>query len=339
MRMEEAMLMEDVKYFNRRMAEVMKQRLRYKPEILYGVEDYIMGEGGKKLRPIICLLAAEAVGGDREDALFAAISIELVHNASLIHDDILDGNYMRRGVPSKFAIYGERRAIILGDFLFGLSCEMLARCNVPRVVGLISKAVADISMGQYMEFIMRSEERVTEEYYMEAIALKTASLFGASAEAGAILGGGGEEEVRRLRDYGRNLGIVFQVQDDILDIFGDPAKTGKSVGLDIKNREKTILIIHALNNASPSEERYLRDILSGRTKVSDEDIRKVREIFLELGSIEYAARLSDDILRATKECIRGLKETEAKKKLMLIADLTKERVRREIESDFIDKIQ
>lgn len=252
--MEEKQFQEEVQYFNCKLSEVIEQKMQWcSNKILYDALNYIKDTGGKRLRPIICLLSAEAVGGSREKALFTAIAIELLHNASLVHDDIIDGNHVRRRNPSNPARYGEKKAIVIGDFLFGLSCEMLSRCGVPEVVGLVSSAVSDIAMGQYLEFTLRTSQEATEQSYMEVAELKTASTFMASTEAGAVLGGGSEVEIERLRNYGKYLGIAFQIQDDILDICGDPARTGKPVGLDIKNGERTILIIHALNHSKPSE--------------------------------------------------------------------------------------
>ena len=233
--MNEERFQEEVQYFNCKMGEVIEEKMQgCSNMILYDALTYIKNTGGKRLRPIICILSAEAVGGPREKALSTAVAIELLHNASRVHDDIIDENYIRRRNPSNPAMYGEKKAIVIGDFLFGTSCEMLARCGVPEVVGLVSKAVSDIAMGEYLEFTLRTLQEATEESYMEVAELKTASTFMASAEAGAILGGGSEVEIENLRIYGKNVGIAFQIQDDILDICGDPAKTGKPVGLDIK---------------------------------------------------------------------------------------------------------
>ena len=154
--MRERQFQEEVRYFNRKLTEVIEQKMRRcSNKILNDALNYIMATGGKRLRPIICLLSAEAVGGSRDKALSTAIAIELLHNASLVHDDIIDENSIRRRNPSNPARYGEKRAIVIGDFLFGLSCEMLARCEVPEVVGLVSSAVSDVAMGQYLEFMLR----------------------------------------------------------------------------------------------------------------------------------------------------------------------------------------
>jgi geranylgeranyl diphosphate synthase type I len=338
MEMKEGQFQEEVQYFNRKLTEVIEQKMRgCSNKILYDGLNYIRDTGGKRLRPIICLLSAEAVGGSRDKALFTAVAIELLHNASLVHDDIIDENYIRRKNPSNPARYGEKRAIVIGDFLFGLSCEMLARCGVPEVVGLVSSAVSDIAMGQYLEFTLRLRnlQEVTEESYLEVAALKTASTFMASAEAGAVLGGGSEAEIENLCNYGKNLGMAFQIQDDVLDICGDPAKTGKPVGLDIKNGERTILVIHALNHSNPSEKEYILEVLSKKRDIGGSDIDRVRGIFINSGSINYAIRLSNELVRGAKSCIEGLEDSEAKEKLKVIADFAAERIEKQALAEFI----
>ncbi len=329
--MEEKQFQEEVQYFNCKLSEVIEQKMQgCSNKILYDALNYIKDTGGKRLRPIICLLSAEAVGGSREKALSTAIAIELLHNASLVHDDIIDENHVRRRNPSNPARYGEKKAIVIGDFLFGLSCEMLSRCGVPEVVGLVSSAVSDIAMGQYLEFTLRTLQEATEQSYMEVAELKTASTFMASTEAGAVLGGGSEAEIEGLRNYGKNLGIAFQIQDDILDICGNPARTGKPVGLDIKNGERTILIIHALNHSKPSEREYIKEILSKKREFGGFDIDRVREIFVNSGSIDYALLLSNELVKEAKNCIAGLEDSEAKRKLQLITDLTAERIENQV---------
>lgn len=339
MEMKEGMLREEMQHFNRKLSGVIEEKMRgCSNKILYDALNYIRDTGGKRLRPIICLLSAEAVGGSRDKALYTAVAIELLHNASLVHDDIIDENHVRRKNPSNPARYGEKRAIVIGDFLFGLSCEMLARCGVPEVVGLVSSAVSDVAMGQYLEFTLRLRnlQEVTEQSYMEVAALKTASVFMASTEAGAMLGCGNEAEIENLRNYGKNLGLAFQIQDDVLDICGDPVKTGKPVGLDIKNGERTILLIHALNHVNTSEKEYLIEILS-RESIGSSDIDRVREIFINSGSINYAIRLSNDLVWDAKKCIEGLEDSEAKDKLEYIADFAAKRIENQALAAFIQR--
>jgi geranylgeranyl diphosphate synthase type I len=325
--MNKTLLQEEVQYFNRELSEAIERRLQgCHNELLCDALSYIRDTGGKRLRPIICFLSAEAVGGSREDAISTAIAIELLHNASLVHDDIIDNNYIRRKNPSNPAMYGEKKAIAIGDLLFGLSCEMLARCGVPEVVSLVSSAVADIAMGEYLEFALRYLLEATEHSCMEVAELKTAATFRASAEAGAVLGGGTETEIDNLRNYGNNLGIAFQIQDDILDICGETAEIGKPVGLDIKNGERTLLVIHALNHSKYPEKDYIKAILFGDGEPESFDIDKVRTILMQSGSIDYALQLSEGFVRAAIQSIAELEDSEAKRKLQFIADFSQERI-------------
>lgn len=330
---------EEVQYFNRKFSEVIEQKLQgCHNEILYDALSYIKDTGGKRLRPIICYLSAEAVGGSREKALSTAIAIELIHNASLVHDDIIDDNYIRRKNPSNPAMYGEKTAVIIGDLLLGLSCEMLARCAMPEVVSLVSNAISDTAMGEYLEFKLRNLQEATEQSYMEVAELKTAATFMASTEAGAMLGGGNEVEIENLRNYGKSLGIAYQIQDDILDICGETAKTGKPVGLDIKNGERTLLVIHALNHSEYPEKEYIKAILSQDRETGgfdiDIDIDRVRRILVNSGSIDYALRLSEGFVRTAINCIAELEDSEAKQKLQFIADFSVERINNYVSNAF-----
>lgn len=333
--MKEKLFQEEVQYFNDKFSEVIEQKLQEcNNEILYDALSYIKDTGGKRLRPIICFLSAEAVGGSREDALFTAVAIELLHNASLVHDDIIDNNDIRRKNPSNPAMYGEKKAIVIGDLLFGLSCEMLARCGVPKVVGLVSNAVSDTAMGEYLEFTLRNLQEATEQSYMEVARLKTAATFRASAEAGAVLGGGSEVEVKNFRNYGKNLGVAFQIQDDILDICGETAKIGKPVGLDIKNGERTLLVIHALNHSDNPEKDYIKAILFKEQERESFDIDRVRNILFKSGSIDYALQLSEEFVSNARTCIAGLADSEAKQKLQFIADFSQERINNYVSNAF-----
>jgi geranylgeranyl pyrophosphate synthase len=338
MEMNEEQFLEEVQYFNTRLSEVIEQKMRCESnKILADALNYIRDTGGKRLRPIICLLSAEAVGGSRDKALSTAIALELLHNATLVHDDVIDENYVRRKNPSNPARYGEKQAIVIGDLLLGLSCEMLGRCGDPEIMILVTRAISDIAMGQYLEFTLRLRDlqEATEQLYMEVAELKTASAFMASAEAGAMLGCGSEIERGNLRNYGKNLGMAFQIQDDVLDICGDPAKTGKSVGLDIKNGERTILVLHALNHSNPSEKQYIEEIMAKKMEVGSSEIDRVREIFINCRSISYAMSLSNGLVRNAKNSIEGLEDSEAKSKLQHIADLAAKRIEEQALDTFI----
>lgn len=339
--MKKVSFQEEVQYFNRKFSEVIGQKLqecahKCRNEILHDALSYIRDTGGKRLRPIICYLSAEIVGGSgfREKALTTAIAIELIHNASLVHDDIIDGNYMRRRNLSNQAMHGAKKAVIAGDLLFGLSCEMLARCGVPEVIRLVSNAVSDIAIGAYLELRFRNSEEVTEQSYMKIAELKTAATFRASAEAGAVLGGGNEAESKKLRNYGKNLGIAFQIQDDIIDLYSDTEKTGKPVGLDIRNGERTLLIIHTLEHTKDAERDYIRNILFRERRPNshkiDIDIDKVRRIIVESGSVDYAIRVSKKFIGAARSCIAGIgsKDSEAKQKLQFIVDYSQELIKK-----------
>ncbi|MBC7851409.1 MAG: polyprenyl synthetase family protein, partial [Chitinophagaceae bacterium] len=219
------------------------------PASLYEPNRYFLGLGGKRVRPVICLMGNELFDTINEDAWKVANAIELFHNFTLIHDDIMDKAPLRRGKPTVHEKFGASTALLAGDVMMVAAYESLAKLDrlyIHQVLHLFNRTAREVCEGQQLDMDFEKMESVSLDQYLRMIELKTSVLLAASLRLGAILGGAGEGNQKHLYEFGRNLGIAFQIQDDYLDAFGDPAKFGKQVGGDIVANKKTFLLLHAL---------------------------------------------------------------------------------------------
>ncbi|HOT90017.1 MAG TPA: polyprenyl synthetase family protein [Anaerolineae bacterium] len=239
------------------------------PELLYGMLHYHLGwadadfkpvtqKTGKRLRPIFLLLACEAHGGDWQAALPAAAAIELLHNFTLIHDDIEDRDRTRRGRPTLWAVWGEPQAINAGDALFALAYHSIINLQasalpsdlIVRIISHYSRAILKITEGQCLDLSFETCQEITETAYLAMIHNKTAVLIGLACELGGMIAGASEEQVIALREFGEHLGMAFQMQDDLLGLWGNPEKTGKPVGSDLRNHKKTLPILYGMAHSA-----------------------------------------------------------------------------------------
>lgn len=300
------------------------------PSMLCEASDHLIKAGGKKIRPSLVVLSCEAVGGRSKDALKTAASMELIHTFSLIHDDIMDKDEMRRGKPSVHTLWGEPMAILAGDTLFSKAFETVLETStddVPpkRVVDAL-KTVVDscikICEGQALDISFEGKLDVKEDEYMTMIYKKTAALIAAATKSGAILGGGTEEQIEALAEYGRLVGLAFQIQDDYLDVVSDEEDIGKPVGSDIVEGKMTLMVVHALANASDDDKKRLISILQANNEDLVDD---AIGIFNKYGSIEYTRNIALDNVKSAKELLDVLEDSEAKDSLKMIADFVLER--------------
>ncbi len=301
------------------------------PEDLKLSTQHLIKAGGKKIRPSMVVLSAEAVGGNPKEALKTAAAVELIHTFSLIHDDIMDEDDMRRGEPSVHVLWGEPMAILAGDTLFSKAFETvletpITNISYERVVGAL-KVVVDscikICEGQASDMCFEGNFDVKEEEYMKMIFKKTGALIAASTKSGAIIGGGTPEQVDTLAEYGRLVGLAFQIQDDYLDVVSDEENLGKPVGSDIVEGKMTLMVVNALSNASPEDKDELISILQAD---SDTKVKRALELFNKYGSIDYAKNIALDNIKTAKELLETLDDSEAKTSLSIIADYVVERI-------------
>ncbi|BAZ98125.1 short chain isoprenyl diphosphate synthase IdsA [Methanothermobacter sp. EMTCatA1] len=315
----------------RKYSEMADERIRESisditPETLLRASEHLITAGGKKIRPSLALLSSEAVGGDPGDAAGVAAAIELIHTFSLIHDDIMDDDEIRRGEPAVHVLWGEPMAILAGDVLFSKAFEAVIRNGdsemVKEALAVVVDSCVKICEGQALDMGFEERLDVTEEEYMEMIYKKTATLIAAATKAGAIMGGGSPQEIAALEDYGRCIGLAFQIHDDYLDVVSDEESLGKPVGSDIAEGKMTLMVVKALERASEKDRERLISILgSGDEKLVAEAI----EIFERYGATEYAHAVALDHVRMAKERLEVLEESDAREALAMIADFVLER--------------
>jgi geranylgeranyl diphosphate synthase type II len=293
------------------------------PGSLYEPAKYILAAGGKRIRPVLVLCACEAVGGEKEQALHAAAGLEILHNFTLVHDDIMDNAASRRGRPTVHTKWDSNVAILAGDVLLGLAYRALLESNsasIQEVSRIFTEGIIEVCEGQAYDKEFETRRKVTLDEYLLMIRKKTGAMVAAATEVGAILGDGSEYERAALKSYGELVGEAFQVQDDLLDVVADEKKFGKTIGGDIVEGKKTYLLITALGRAKGEDKRLLQKLVheGGVTKAS---VNRVRDIFHSTGAIEAAeVQITNDIAKA-KEQLGALKDSESVRMLSWFADM------------------
>jgi geranylgeranyl diphosphate synthase type II len=267
------------------------------PATLYDPNEYFLSWGGKRIRPVMCLMGNELFDDIKPDTWQLANAVELFHNFTLIHDDIMDAAPLRRGMETVHMRYGQNTAILSGDVMLIRAYEYLNKIDVqylPRILSLFNTTAKEVCEGQQIDMDFENESVVSLDDYIHMISLKTSVLLAASLEMGAIIGGASEGNCRHLYDFGKNLGIAFQVQDDYLDAFGDPEKFGKDVGGDIRQNKKTFLLLHALEVASAEQKQKLLDLMQQNPP---DKVQQVLAIFKACNIDEWAVELKERYLQ------------------------------------------
>ena len=253
------------------------------PVTLYEPNNYFLSLGGKRFRPVMCLMANELFGDINPDAWELASAIELFHNFTLIHDDIMDKAPLRRGQPTVHNKYCESTAILAGDVMLVKAYDYINKLKpdyLPRILDLFNRTATEVCEGQQLDMDFENRDEVSYDEYLHMITLKTSVLLAASLKMGGVLGDGSMGNLQLLYEAGKKIGLAFQMQDDYLDAFGDPAKFGKQVGGDILANKKTFLVIHALETASVAQRQELKALLDGR---DDDKVNKVLQLFEDCG--------------------------------------------------------
>jgi geranylgeranyl diphosphate synthase, type II len=273
-----------------------KRHFPAEPASLYDPNEYFLNLGGKRIRPVLCLMGNELFDEINEDAWLVATAIELFHNFTLIHDDIMDKAPLRRGMLTVHSKYGENTALLAGDVMLVTAYEHLNKINssyLQTIMRLFNTTAKQVCEGQQYDMDFEKMESVEFNDYLKMIELKTSVALAASLKIGAILGGAGERNQNLLYEFGKKLGIAFQVQDDYLDAFGDPEKFGKQAGGDILANKKTFLLIHAMEVASASQRKELNSLLQDSAK---DKVEKVLQIFKDCKANEWALELKNRYL-------------------------------------------
>ncbi len=258
-----------------------KRHFPQEPHNLYDASQYILGIGGKRVRPVCVLMGNELFSDIDPDAYEVATAIELFHNFSLVHDDIMDKAPLRRGVPTVHIKYGDATALLAGDVMLVAAYDHINKIkplHLQKIIALFNKTAKEVCEGQQMDMEFENRNDVSFDDYVQMITLKTSVLLAASLQMGAILGGAGLGNQDHIFEFGKKLGIAFQVQDDYLDAFGDPEKFGKLPGGDILANKKTFLMIHAMEVASDAEKKELTDLIKLDTTDEADKVYKVNKV-------------------------------------------------------------
>ena len=309
-----------------------QQQFDQPPEELYNPVNYIMQLGGKRLRPVLLLMAYQLFDSDLEKAMPAAYAVEIFHNFSLVHDDIMDEAPLRRGKPTVHKVYGINTGILSGDVMLIYAYKyLIQQATEPQTVRLLkafNKVAVEVCEGQQMDMNFEVQRDVDIEMYLKMIELKTAALIGGSIEIGAILGGASPEDVKNLALFGRNIGIAFQLQDDILDTFGNPEKFGKKVGGDIAQNKKTFLMLKALETADAATQLQLTHYLTDGSVAEEEKIRVVTDIFRKLNIPELAASVKEHYRKKAFDHLAAVKVPAGQK--AVLEQLAEQFIEREV---------
>lgn len=259
-------------------------------ETLYSPIKYAMSAGGKRIRPVMTLMTADAFGDKSEEALKAALGIEMYHNFTLLHDDVMDKSEMRRGRPTVHKKYDENTAILSGDTMLTLAGKYISEVDaevLPQVLDTFNDMALKVYEGQQLDMDFEKSTKIDPEEYLEMVKLKTGALLGASVKIGALIGGASEKDAEKMNEFGLMTGLAFQIQDDWLDTFGDASTFGKTIGGDINNAKKTYLYVLALHQDSQTAEA-LKEAF--KIPAGDVRVKTVTRLYEKLGINEQAKK-------------------------------------------------
>ncbi len=298
------------------------RRLQSDVVLINQIGHYIVNSGGKRLRPMIVLLAARALGYQEEQHIDLAAVIEFIHTATLLHDDVVDGSDMRRNRDTANAVWGNAASVLVGDFLYSRAFEMMVDVGQMRVMEILSHATNRIAEGEVLQLLNCNDPDTDEHKYREVILRKTATLFEAGAQLGAVLCGASLEEEKALADYGLHLGIAFQIIDDALDYSSSGDEIGKNIGDDLAEGKPTLPLIRAMQVGTPEQKAALREAIE---KGGREYIDVVMQAIESTDAIEYTSRLAAEEADKAKAALEMLPPSFYRSALSALADFSVKR--------------
>jgi len=303
---------------------VIHSRMISEVALIPQLGQHLVDSGGKRLRPLITLAAARQYGYAGAAHVKLAAAVEFIHTATLLHDDVVDESALRRGRPAANVLWGNKPSILVGDFLFSRAFQLMVETGMPAVLAVLANASAVIAEGEVLQLRSAKNLGITEADYLKVITAKTAALFAAAAEAGAMAAGAAGTHSDGLRDYGRNLGIAFQLVDDALDYSGRQAVMGKSVGDDFREAKVTLPVILSLQRASDEERRFWRKTIE--VGVQEEgDLTRAIEYLERGGALGETIERARSYAQAAQEALSVCADSEIKAALTDIVDFVVER--------------
>ncbi|HQV98953.1 MAG TPA: polyprenyl synthetase family protein [Bacteroidia bacterium] len=299
---------------------LLKLQLDKNPKELYDPIQYMLNLGGKRMRPALLLMSNEMFGGNPEEVLSPALGIEVFHNFTLMHDDIMDKAPLRRSKETVHEKWNPNIAILSGDTMFVQSCQLMMQVNdkhLRKVMDMFHKTSIEVCEGQQFDMNFETIDKVSIDEYLEMIALKTAVLLGGSLAIGAICADAFESDIQNIYQFGKKLGIAFQLQDDLLDVYGDAEKFGKQVGGDIIANKKTFLLISACEQAKGDQLKSLQSWLDKKEFNSSDKVNAVMSIFNDLNIKEQTEKKMDQFFHEAMSHLNAVTVNDSKKELMI----------------------
>jgi octaprenyl-diphosphate synthase len=313
-----ALVSDDLAAVDRR----IRERLHSEVALVDQVSTYIIASGGKRLRPLLVLLTARAAGYRGELHVDAAALIEFIHTATLLHDDVVDGSSMRRGQDTANEVWGNETSVLVGDFLYSRAFQMMAQMGSLPIMHIMADATNTIAEGEVMQLLNAHDPDTSEPRYLDVIYRKTARLFEVGAEVAAILAGSPEPLRRTFAQYGRHVGIAFQLIDDVLDYRGSPDERGKNLGDDLAEGKPTLPLIHALKKGSAEQRRLIRLAIEQGGLA---ELVRITEAVESTGGLEYTEHLARSEADAAIAALNGTADSDYSRALRALAVFAVER--------------
>jgi octaprenyl-diphosphate synthase len=301
----------------------IRKRLDSDVALINTISEYIVGAGGKRLRPAVLLLIARALGYSGEKHVDLAVVIEFIHTATLLHDDVVDESDLRRGRSTANSMFGNASSVLVGDFLYSRSFQMMVEAGNARVMRIMADATNRIAEGEVLQLLNVHDPSVNEDRYFDVAERKTATLFEAGARIAAVIAGADAAVENRCANYAASLGKAFQIIDDVLDYAGDSEEIGKRLGDDLREGKMTLPLIHALRCAAPAQ----RDLLTAAVREGRGDFSTVARIVTENGSLDYSRAIAQREANNARAAVRELPETIFRDSLLHLIDFALDRSR------------
>ena len=304
------------------MNEVIRRELHSDVNLVNQIAEYIISAGGKRIRPVLVLLIANAYGYQGRAHYDLAAVVEFIHTATLLHDDVVDESSLRRGRQTANALFGNAASVLVGDFLYSRAFQMMVGVGQMRVMQILADATNVIAEGEVMQLLNMHDPEVAEERYLLVIRSKTAKLFEAAAELGALIGGASDADVAAAGEYGRCLGTAFQLIDDALDYSGHVAEIGKNVGDDLREGKPTLPLIYLMKNGTPEQRELVRACIE---EGDEQHFNAVLDAITHSGALAYTRQQADIAARQAAAAISTLPENKYKASLLQLCAFAVER--------------
>jgi octaprenyl-diphosphate synthase len=297
------------------------ERMQSPVAVIPALAEHLISAGGKRLRPLLTVAADRLAGGRGGAALKLAAAVEFIHTATLLHDDVVDGSQLRRGKVAAHLIWGGAQSVLVGDFLFARAFELMVETQSLAALDILSRASRVIAEGEVLQLTRAHDLNLSQDVYLEIIAAKTAELFAAAAEAGAVSAAAGVDERAALRDFGMNLGLAFQLADDALDYGGETAMLGKNAGDDFREGKATLPLLLAIARTGEGEAAFWQRTV-GQLKQADEDFLRARDLIANSGAIAATLDLAATYADKAKRALRLFPAGDWREALEALADFS-----------------